>query len=134
MHLAEIPLRRVVELAPVVFDEAATDPVAAGLVDRLAAEVVVLAEVALRRLDLLDRPVEVVLGGGMFRHADSTLLDSVTAGLSAVGDGITVRRTMLPPIVGAALLGLDELGADAEAHERVRGALAERVAGRPVHG
>jgi N-acetylglucosamine kinase-like BadF-type ATPase len=134
MHLAEVPLRRVVELAPVVFDEAATDRVAAGLVDRLAAEVVVFAEVALRRLDLLDRPVEVVLGGGMFQHADSTLLESVTAGLSAVGDGITVRRTVLPPIVGAALLGLDELGSGAAAQDRVRRELAERVSGRPVHG
>jgi hypothetical protein len=30
-----------------------------------------------------------------------------------------------PPIVGAALLGLDELGAPPEAHERARAELAE---------
>jgi N-acetylglucosamine kinase-like BadF-type ATPase len=134
LHLGEIPLRRLVELPPVVFDEAAGDPVAAELVERLAAEVVVMAEVAMRRLELADRPVEVLLGGGMFRHAE--LVDAVRALLGADGS-ITVRATVQPPIVGAALLGLDELGAGPEAQERVRRELAERVgtqSERPVYG
>src|SRR5919197_1455687 len=74
IHLGEIQHRRLVELAPVVFDEAGTDPVAAALVDRLASEVVAMAEVALRRLDLLGEPVEVLLGGGLFQRADTALV------------------------------------------------------------
>jgi N-acetylglucosamine kinase-like BadF-type ATPase len=137
IHLGEIPQRRLVELAPVVFDETGTDPVAAGLVDRLASEVVALAEVALRRLDLLDQPVEVLLGGGLFQRADSTLVDAIRIALSAVGRSIMVRATAAPPIVGAALLGLDELGANGEVQERVRRELAEHPtvqSERPIYG
>jgi N-acetylglucosamine kinase-like BadF-type ATPase len=134
IHLGEIPLRRVVELAPVVFDEAPSDPIAAELVDRLAAEVSTLARVALERLDLTDQPVEVLLGGGLFQRADSMLVDAVRAGVSA---RITVHATAEPPIVGAALLGLDELGAGGEAQARVRRELAERATAtseRPIYG
>jgi N-acetylglucosamine kinase-like BadF-type ATPase len=137
IHLGEIPQRRLVELAPIVFDAAATDPVAAGLMDRLASEVVALAEVALRRLDLLGEPVEVLLGGGLFQHADTALVDAIRITLSAVGTAITVRATAAPPIVGAALLGLDQLGANGEVQERVRRELAERPtvqSERPIYG
>jgi hypothetical protein len=91
--------------------------------------------VALRRLELADRPVEVLLGGGMFQHAE--LVDAVRASLGGVGGSITVRATAQAPIVGAALLGLDELGAGGEAQERVRRELAEHVgtqSERPVYG
>jgi N-acetylglucosamine kinase-like BadF-type ATPase len=131
LHLGEIARRRLVELSPVVFEEAAGDPVAAELVERLAGEVVVMARVAMRRLELDGQPVEVLLGGGMFQHAD--LVDRVRAAL----DGVTVRATAAPPIVGAALLGLDELGAGVEAQERVRRELADDVgtqSERPVYG
>jgi N-acetylglucosamine kinase-like BadF-type ATPase len=137
IHHGDIPQRRVTELAPVVLDEAATDPVAAALVDRLAAEVVALAEVAMRRLDLLgSSPVEVLLGGGLFQRADTPLVDAIRIALSAVGANITVQATGAPPIAGAALLGLDELGAGAEAQARVRRELSERAmtSERPVYG
>jgi N-acetylglucosamine kinase-like BadF-type ATPase len=137
IHLGEIADRRLVDLAPLVFAEAATDPVAAGFVDRLAAEVVALAEVALRRLDLIDQPVEVLLGGGLFQRADSALVDAIRIALGAVGAAITVRATAAPPIVGAALLGLDALGVDGEAQERVRRELAEHAtvqSERPIYG
>jgi N-acetylglucosamine kinase-like BadF-type ATPase len=127
IHHGELDKRRLTELAPVVLDEAATDPVAAGLIDRLAAEVAVFAEVAMRRLGLVGEPVEVLLGGGLFRRAESPLVDAVRIALSAVGADITVQATGAPPIVGAALLGLDELGAGGEAQARVRRELAERA-------
>ncbi len=37
-----------------------------------------------------------------------------------MGDGIAVHTTDAPPVVGAALLGLDWLGADDDAKERAR--------------
>ena len=72
-------------LAPLVFAEAADDAVAAEIVDRLAAEVVTLARVALERLDLTRRAVEVMLGGGMFRSRDARLLEAIDRGLRDVG-------------------------------------------------
>ena len=127
MHLDRIAVRRVIELAPLVLSSAADDGVAAEIVDRLADEVVALARAALQRLDLTREHVEVLLGGGVIQAGDGRLIHAIAAGLSEVGPEITVRRTALPPIVGAALLGLDELGASREAQQRVREEFAAAV-------
>jgi len=125
IHLGRIKQRRVLELAPLVLAEAADDPVTAEIVARLADEVVALARVALTRLELTSEPVEVLLGGGVLQSADGDLLAAIREGLRSVGREITVRPTATPAIVGAALLGLDQLGADPEAQERVRRELAQ---------
>ena len=91
MHLGRIPARRVLELAPVVFAAAESDAVAAEIVDRLAAEVVALARVAVTRLSLEGEPVEVLLGGGLMRAANGRLEDAIAEGLHAVGPRITAR-------------------------------------------
>jgi N-acetylglucosamine kinase-like BadF-type ATPase len=127
IHLGEIPLRRLVELPPVVFDAAALDQVAAGIVDRLAAEVVTLVHVTLRRLELADGPADVLLGGGLLRRADGRLMEAIRAGLEDLGDAIALRHSDSPPIVGAALLALDDLGADRPAQDRARRELAAAV-------
>ncbi|NUT55537.1 MAG: ATPase [Thermoleophilia bacterium] len=126
-HVQRIPRRSVLELAPLVFAEADGDDVAAGIVDRLAEEVVALARAALARLELTTEPVEVVLGGGLLKNAHGRLLDRISAGLADVGSGIEVHPTSSAPVVGAALLGLDELGADAAAQARARRELTEAV-------
>jgi N-acetylglucosamine kinase-like BadF-type ATPase len=131
IHQGRLPLRRVVELAPLVLAQADDDPVAAEIVDRLAAEVVALAGAALGRLGLGGSPVEVLLGGGLLRAGDERLLGAIEAGLAEVGPAIAVHATDSPPIVGAALLGLDELGAGAEAQERIRRELGEAVDSEP---
>jgi hypothetical protein len=122
----------VIELAPVVFAEAAHDEVAAEIVDRLATEVVALARVSLHRLELLDEPTEVLLGGGLLRAGDGRLLAAIDAGLREVAPAASVHPTASAPIVGAALLGLDELGAGADAQARLReelGAAVEELEG-----
>ena len=130
VHAGRIAQRRVIELAPLVLAEAPRDLVAAGIVERLVAEVVALARVALTRLGLEHDPVEVLLGGGLLQSADGRIVDEIAAGLREVGPAIAVRATRSPAIVGAALLGLDDLGADREAQARLRrelGAAVERV-------
>jgi N-acetylglucosamine kinase-like BadF-type ATPase len=129
VHFGRIDGARAIELAPVVFAAAADDPVAAGIVDHLAAEVVALAGVAITRLGLEREPVEVVLGGGLLHHPTSSLLGAIARGLAEVGPSIVAHPTSAPPIVGAALLALDALGAEPSAHERVRAQLAEAAAG-----
>ena len=127
IHMGRIPQSRVVELPPVVLAEAAEDNVAAEIVARLADEVVALARAALARLELTREPVEVVLGGGVLRARDPRLLGAIEEGLQELGPGLTVRLAESPPVVGAALLGLDELDADAEASARVRRELGAAV-------
>src|SRR5439155_26637002 len=119
--------RRLVDLAPLVLAEAADDAVAAEIVERLADEVVAFVRAAVARLELAHEPVEVLLGGGLMRRRDPRLLSSIEHGLAEVGPNLTVHVTASPPIVGAALLGLDELGAPAAAQARLRGELTAAV-------
>jgi N-acetylglucosamine kinase-like BadF-type ATPase len=126
IHAGRIEQRRVIELAPLVLAESADDAVAAEIVGRLAAEVVALARVALTRLDLTNEPVEVVLGGGVLQDVDGDLLGAITSGLQEVAPAVVVRPTAAPAIVGAALLGLDQLGATADAQARLRRELDAR--------
>lgn len=128
IHRERINLRRLSELPPVVFAEAARDEVAAEIVGHLADEVVSMARVALERLELRGERVEVLLGGGLLKPGNGTLEAAIEAGLREVGEGITVRNTQSPPIVGAALMGLDELGAGPEAQARARRELGAAVA------
>ncbi len=127
IHLGRIPQRRVMELPPVVFDAAASDPVAAAIVDHLAAEVIALVRAALHRLELDGAAVEVLLGGGMFRTADGRLLGAIEAGLRQLGEAVALRVADSQPIVGAALLALDDLGAGPDAQARARRELGAAV-------
>ena len=129
MHTGRIEQRRVIELAPLVLTEAADDAVAAELVQRLAAEVVALARVALTRLGLAGEPVEVLLGGGVLQDVDGDLLAAIDSGLREAAPAVTVRPTASPAIVGAALIGLDELGAGDQEQERARSELNAAFAG-----
>jgi N-acetylglucosamine kinase-like BadF-type ATPase len=125
IHFGQISQRRLIELAPLVLAEAADDPVAAQILQRLAAEVVALARVALNRLDLTDERVEVLLGGGVLQDADGDLLAAIDAGLREHAPAVTVRPTASAAIVGAALLGLDDLEAGPAAQRRLRRELAD---------
>jgi N-acetylglucosamine kinase-like BadF-type ATPase len=120
VHRGRLEQSRFVELAPVVIREAKDDAVAREIVERLAGEIAALARVALDRLELTGKPVEIVLGGGLFQSGDGPLLDAVRSELEEVGPALMLRATASAPIVGAALLGLDALGASAEAKARVR--------------
>jgi N-acetylglucosamine kinase-like BadF-type ATPase len=125
IHAGRLEQRRVIELAPLVLAEAADDAVAAGIVQRLASEVVALARVAMTRLELAHEPVEVLLGGGVLQDVDGDLLKAIDAGLREAAPAVTVRPTASAAIVGAALLGLDELGAEASVQARLRSELGE---------
>jgi N-acetylglucosamine kinase-like BadF-type ATPase len=120
IHFGRLSARRVVELAPVVLAEAADDPVAAEIRDRLATEVVTLVRVALERLRLAGEPVEIVLGGGVFQSRDQGLLQAVSAGVLDLAPLALIRDAVLPPVFGAALAALDAVGAPADAYRRLR--------------
>jgi N-acetylglucosamine kinase-like BadF-type ATPase len=122
-HDGRIPWRRLGELAPLVFEAAETDVVAAEIVDRQAAEIVAYIRAAVQRLELVGGEAEVVLGGGVLQAGNKRLLDGIEAGLREVGTRLLVHVATSRPIVGSVLLGLDRLGAGAEAHERARSEL-----------
>ena len=128
IHAGRVDEQRAIDLAPLVIAEAAHDAVAAAIVDRLAAEIVAFARVAILRLGLQDQPVEVILGGGLLQNPGSLLTDAVDAGLADVGASITTRSTSARPVLGAALLALDALGAAPEAYGLLRRRLTAEAA------
>jgi N-acetylglucosamine kinase-like BadF-type ATPase len=119
-HAGDIPWRRLGELSPLVFDAAGSDPVAGELVDRQAAEVLAFVRAAVERLGLTNEEVEVVLGGSVLQSGNERLLGGIEDGLQEIGPRLSMHVARSRPIVGAALLGLDRLGAGPDAYERAR--------------
>jgi N-acetylglucosamine kinase-like BadF-type ATPase len=127
IHLGRLQGERVVELAPTVFRAAGEgDAIARSIIDRQADEVVAMAASAIRRLRMTELDVEVVLGGGIFRTDDGDFFERIDAGLRSVARAAHMVVLTVPPVVGAALLGLDQMGRDAHASELVRDALTHR--------
>jgi N-acetylglucosamine kinase-like BadF-type ATPase len=127
IHLDGLEPQRIGELAPLVLGAARDDDVATGIAERLASEALAFIRAALERLDLLAEPVDVVLGGGLFHNDDGWLAGRIAERLAAGAPEASVGLVDAPPVVGAALLGLDELGAPAAAHERARRELSAAV-------
>lgn len=123
IHLRELDEDDLIRLTYVLFQVAdAGDPVAVRLVDRLAEEVSTMALVAMRRLRLTELDTEVVLGGGMLMARNPLLIDGITRRVLAEAPDAQVGVVDVPPIAGAALLGLDHLGLDQTAHDRLKAA------------
>jgi len=121
LHLGVITEERVQEVTPLLFRAADRgDPVAVSLVQRQADEIVALAVSAMHRLDLMDDPVDIVLGGGVLTAGHALLLDAIDAGLAERAPKANARVVGAPPVVGAALLGLDRIGASGAAQARLR--------------
>ncbi|KUM99703.1 ATPase [Streptomyces yokosukanensis] len=122
LHLEHVDHDRRHELTPVLFATADEgDPAARAIVARLAEEVTVMATVALTRLDLLDEETPVLLGGSVLTAGHALLNDAVRDRLAARAPKADVRLVTASPVLGAALLGLDRLGAGTPARERARG-------------
>ncbi|MFJ6621620.1 N-acetylglucosamine kinase [Kitasatospora sp. NPDC091335] len=121
VHLGHLPSVRLHEIVRVLFAVAVEgDEVALELIDRQADEIVRLAVVALGRLELLDAPAPVVLGGGVLASRQPLLLDNVTARLAEAAPLAEPRVVVAPPVLGAALLGLDHLAVGTQAQDRLR--------------
>ncbi|WP_425413459.1 BadF/BadG/BcrA/BcrD ATPase family protein [Nonomuraea maritima] len=126
LHLGQVDGGRLHELAPGALAAARDgDAVALALVERQAEEVTVLAEVCLWRLRLLETPTEVVLGGGLLTSGDPLLVALLAAGFARRAPRAAPTVADAPPVLGAALLGLDRLGAPPEAGTRLRGEYAD---------
>nr|WP_152894103.1 BadF/BadG/BcrA/BcrD ATPase family protein [Streptomyces adustus] len=121
LHLERVPQHRRHELTPVLFATAAGgDAVARSVVVRLAEEIVSMAAVALTRLGLLEEETPVLLGGGVLAAGHALLDDAVRDLLAVRAPKAVARVVTAPPVLGAALLGLDRVGAPAGVRERLR--------------
>jgi len=119
-HFKEISLEEIAQLSPVVYEQSAVDQVSRGILARVAVEVADFARAGLERVDLIDAGADVVIGGGLMRAAPDWMLDRIRELVAAVSPSARVVLAHEGPIVGAAILGLDEIGAGAEAIARAR--------------
>jgi N-acetylglucosamine kinase-like BadF-type ATPase len=125
IHLGRLSEADCMQLTPVLFAVAAEgDEVASDLVRRQAEEVVALAVAAMRRLDVLGEPIPVVLGGGVLTAGHAQLMDQIDRRLADAAPLAEPRVVRTPPVVGAALLGLDRIGASTEVRARLRASFA----------
>jgi hypothetical protein len=104
------------------------DAVAAGIVGRLVDEVIAFARAALHRLELTGADPDVVLGGRVLQSVSPSVIESIARGVAEVAPAARVGVATSEPIVGAALLGLDAIGADPAAKARARAELDAAVA------
>jgi N-acetylglucosamine kinase-like BadF-type ATPase len=128
LHLGKIGEEALLGLAPVLLAVARDeDHVARDLVRRQAEEICVMAVVAMRRLGLTAEPTPVVLGGGLMTARDPLLLTEITERITAAAPLASVEVVAVPPVAGAALLGLDHVGAVPQAERRLRAAYEGRA-------
>lgn len=120
IHQQRIPATRLVELAPVVLAVGEEDSVAAAIVSRLADEVIAFSAAALRRLGLTEEDPDVILGGGVLGALSPGMIDTIAHGVHELAPRARVLVSASDPVVGAALLGLDALGADDASRTRAR--------------
>jgi N-acetylglucosamine kinase-like BadF-type ATPase len=129
IHFGKIGYDEVHGLAPVLFEVASRgDQAARDLVLRQADEVCLMATVAAARLGLTSSGIRVVLGGSVLAARDPLLTSAVTERLSAELPGAEIRIADVPPIIGAALLGLDHVGAPPASAARLRECASEGAA------
>ena len=137
IYSGTLPYARLFELARVLLDAAAEgDAPAREAADFLADEIASFVRAAVVRLDLRDKAVEVVLGGGIFDTTDAAFHQRVSAGICAAAPRAVIVRLDSPPVLGAALIGLDAAGASPDALASLRRALRSdsepELAPRPV--
>jgi N-acetylglucosamine kinase-like BadF-type ATPase len=128
LYTGKLRERRLAELSPVVFDAATHgDAVARSIVERVADELIAMARALIRRLHMSRLDPDVVLGGGVFRTTDRAFFDRIERGIASVAPRARVVRLHAPPVVGAALIGLDTLrggAVDPETAASLRAAFA----------
>ena len=131
VYRGELAYNRLFELAQVLLDAAAAGDVPAReAADTLADEVVAFIRAAVNRLEVAGEAVEVVLGGGIFETDDAAFHDRVARGIRATAPRPKLVHLTAPPVLGAALLGLDALGATTDAKLALRRSSAPDAARR----
>ena len=113
-------------LVPVLLQVAGRgDKVARSIVQRQAEEICLTVTAAAGHLGLTGTELPVVLGGSVLTARDPGLTSAIYDRLAAALPGSDVRIVDVPPIAGAALLGLDHVGAPPAAAVQLRASAAE---------
>src|SRR5262245_28574179 len=103
------------------------DAPAQGLIIQLGEELGTSAVAIIRRLSLEAEPVEVVLGGSVFKGEGSLLTDTIIQVIHRAAPVAVLVRPTFEPVVGAVLLGLEAAGVqvDDQVYNTLQGTLPQ---------
>jgi N-acetylglucosamine kinase-like BadF-type ATPase len=102
---------RILDLVPILFDAAfCGDEVAQSLVTFVGVEVGITAGTLIRRLDLQEEEVPVILSTSVFRGRGPLLLDVIAETVHRVAPRARILTPDIIPVVGAALAALEDAG------------------------
>lgn len=100
------------DAAPLVFTVAQEgDSVALGVIEWAGHELGDLAVGVIRQLNFERLQFDVVLVGSLF-NGGPLLIDAARRTICAVAPGARLKRLAAPPVIGAVLLGMEQLGLD----------------------
>jgi N-acetylglucosamine kinase-like BadF-type ATPase len=106
--------------APLVFETAARgDPVAVGLVEWAGTELGEMVNAVVRQLDFQDQEFDLVMIGSMF-DSGTALLDAMRRKVDTLAPRSRYIRLACPPVVGAALLAMEQAGIPISEKEKNR--------------
>jgi len=120
-----------VSTVPLLFRAARQGDVPAqNLIIQLGEELGASAVAVIRRLGLEAEPVEVVLGGSVFKGEGPLLTDTLLQVIHRAAPEAVLVRPAFEPVVGAVLLGLEAAGVrvDDETYQALRDTLPEPLA------
>lgn len=104
-----LKMARPVKDFSVIVDEEAMkgDTVALNVQYEFGVSVSRYAKAALQRFAMLDRPVDIVVSGGVFKSKSPVMIDAIRTEVHRIAPRATIVDAMYEPVVGAYLLGLD---------------------------
>lgn len=98
-------------LAPLVFKAAAkSDVPASNIIIAFGEGYAEMAVAALRRMNMLDMEVEIVLSGSIFTNRGRLLLDTIWTSIHNSAPKARLVNARFEPLVGAVMLGLESVG------------------------
>lgn len=111
MWAGKLDMSKVPQLAPMVFEAAlAGDQAARQLIIRLGEEMALYATALLRRFQMQDLPVEVVVTGGLFKGIGTLFVDTLRDEIQRVAPRAEIVRPALAPAAGAVFLAMEAAG------------------------
>ncbi len=106
---SKIPNVKTKDLAPIAFEVAAEgDLVALSLLKKFGYDMAKYVVAGLKKFNLLKLELDVVLSGGIFKCKVPILKEAVATFIHQYAPKVNIIEARFEPVVGAALLGLDE--------------------------
>lgn len=116
------------DVAEIVFEEAAhNEPAALEIIYSFGKSISQYVIGAVKRFEVDPADFKVILSGGVFKNPNSLLYETVCSQIHRVYANIRIEQSFYEPIIGAALMALDEMGPKKdEAHEKCKKDALER--------